>query len=370
MNSESIYNLIPKEYIQPPKQPLYKSKYPPNIPPSSSTFGHATTSIPKVSNVHGGYEEVHIAHKNKAPGATMGKLKGSLKPNTQQFTKKGTGTMGKIYTPSEQGSSFKYNESFKKPDVPRRDEKPIMGLKSGKNFIIANAVENMLSQPKIKEEPMRYTQKADYGKTPQYLKDIQTEIVREYEHIKAVHEAEEEEERLKGEKIKAKGGKGKKKITTTNTGRKKKNDDYDFFSDSDFKPKKEKAKPTKSNTTNYDTKDTTSKKDIKDKPSTQGAEPKSKTTKKSEPDNKENKAKDVQNKESSNTNNSSKNTPFNSSILKYLNKSSTTEITKSSSDDSTIPLSQRILMREQKGTYPHLFKLNYHRSDFTFQRGL
>ena len=44
--SESIYNIIPKEYVPPPKEPRYKSKYPPNIPPTGSTFGNHTTSKP------------------------------------------------------------------------------------------------------------------------------------------------------------------------------------------------------------------------------------------------------------------------------------------------------------------------------------
>lgn len=45
---ESIYNIIPKEYLPPAKEALYKSKYPPNIPPTGSTFCHHTTSKPLV----------------------------------------------------------------------------------------------------------------------------------------------------------------------------------------------------------------------------------------------------------------------------------------------------------------------------------
>ena len=36
-------------------------------------------------------------------------------------------------------------EAEKKPPVPKKDEKPIMGLVSDKNFIVANAVENILA---------------------------------------------------------------------------------------------------------------------------------------------------------------------------------------------------------------------------------
>jgi hypothetical protein len=40
-------------------------------------------------------------------------------------------------------ASFKYAEE-RKPYVPRKTDKPIMGLKTNKNFITANAVEAIL----------------------------------------------------------------------------------------------------------------------------------------------------------------------------------------------------------------------------------
>lgn len=52
MEAETIYNLIPKEYIPPPKDPKYHSKYPADIPPTGSTFCHKTTSRPKVLKKH------------------------------------------------------------------------------------------------------------------------------------------------------------------------------------------------------------------------------------------------------------------------------------------------------------------------------
>jgi hypothetical protein len=39
---------------------------------------------------------------------------------------------------------------FKKQAVPKRDEKPIHGLVSDKNFIVANAVENILAGKSIR----------------------------------------------------------------------------------------------------------------------------------------------------------------------------------------------------------------------------
>ncbi len=52
---ESIYNLIPKERYEPPKQKRHKSVHPANVPPTASTFGLKTTSKPGVSNVNGEY---------------------------------------------------------------------------------------------------------------------------------------------------------------------------------------------------------------------------------------------------------------------------------------------------------------------------
>ena len=62
-------------------------------------------------------------------------------------------------------------EKFTYPDdgrrrqpVPARAEKPVMGLKSNKNFVTTNAVENILAVPKkVPSEPERYVRKPDYG---------------------------------------------------------------------------------------------------------------------------------------------------------------------------------------------------------------
>ena len=51
MNQESIYNIIPKEYQPPPKEKLYRSKFPPNIPPTGTTFCLNTTSKPIVFHI-------------------------------------------------------------------------------------------------------------------------------------------------------------------------------------------------------------------------------------------------------------------------------------------------------------------------------
>jgi hypothetical protein len=42
-------------------------------------------------------------------------------------------------------TKFNRDTEYKKADVPKKDEKPIMGLVSDKNYIVANAVENILA---------------------------------------------------------------------------------------------------------------------------------------------------------------------------------------------------------------------------------
>jgi hypothetical protein len=56
---------------------------------------------------------------------------------------------------------------MKKQPIPARDEKPIMGLVSDKNFIVANAVENILAAPRLPENKNKdYLKKKNFGKVP------------------------------------------------------------------------------------------------------------------------------------------------------------------------------------------------------------
>lgn len=88
-------------------------------------------------------------------------------------------------------------DGFKKPAIPGKDEKPIHGLVSDKNFIVANAVENILAAPKLpatKEKDM--LKKKNYGKVPKYVTKIKTEIEDEYNLVREM-QIEEQNERDK-----------------------------------------------------------------------------------------------------------------------------------------------------------------------------
>ena len=82
----------------------------------------------------------------------------------------------------------------KKVPVPKKDEKPIMGLVSDKNFIVSNAVENILAAPKLPTNNEKdFLKKKNYGKVPKYLQTIKKEIEDEYQLVREMQIEEEAE---------------------------------------------------------------------------------------------------------------------------------------------------------------------------------
>ncbi len=93
------------------------------------------------------------------------------------------------------GKEFHHGDDFKKPGVPKKDEKPIMGLVSDKNYIVANAVENILAgkfkpilvvaAPKLPvNKDKDFLKKNTYGKIPKYMQKIKGEIEDEYQLVR------------------------------------------------------------------------------------------------------------------------------------------------------------------------------------------
>jgi len=157
-SGESIYHLIPDPVIVPPKPAMHKSMHAGKIDPHDFYMGVPT----------------------KREKGSFGPADGQ-KPPAGTFLKSGSGAPP-LPTPA---APTVPKEKLKAP-VPT--EKPVMGLVSGKNYITANAVENILSAPKgIKPEPMRATSKPDYGKVPTYLKTIKGAIDAEKEMIEEQH---------------------------------------------------------------------------------------------------------------------------------------------------------------------------------------
>jgi len=198
---ESIYNLIPQPQVQVQKEQRYKSKYDPRAKPAGSTFcTNGTSALPgaglgQLDATNGPGSGQHMATANMG---TFGSALGRAKPNPSSFIRKGERT-GKGADPRNKPASYiRPDVAPKKTQVPARDDRPVMGLQSTKNYVTANAVEAILAVPgnraAIVEQQPVYRTKVDYGKVPAYLGDVKEEIHRENEMIENYLKSQEEPE--------------------------------------------------------------------------------------------------------------------------------------------------------------------------------
>lgn len=120
----------------------------------------------------------------------MGPLK-VQPPEPHKYLKAYTREDNKLPEPRK----FAYRDAAEtKPGVPRREEKPVMGLVTSKNFITCNAVENILAVPKKTDvRQVSYMNKKGYGKVPAYLEKVKGEIQDEYNYIMQMQEAATED---------------------------------------------------------------------------------------------------------------------------------------------------------------------------------
>ena len=170
---ESIYNLIPKEKILPGKTTRYHSKFPYWLAPTASTFILNNTSYPNVANMNGDVIFPRGAHPIRENWATMGLPLGGYKQDPQHFYKKGH--QYKTLPPPEKLRSI---SEVKKPAVPTIADKPIMGLKSNKNYITSNAIDNILMPTRV----------------PPYLTKLKQKVKEEYVSIREMQRRNEEED--------------------------------------------------------------------------------------------------------------------------------------------------------------------------------
>jgi len=169
--NESIYNLIPKHYV-PPAKATHRS----NLKSSVKVNGEST----------------------KFPRKTMGPAKVETRA-PDDFLKKHEKEpqMG-------EKKPFTYPDTdSRRPPIPRKDDRPIMGIKTTKDFIKQNAVENIMSVPKKPaknfvdtkkgdKQPLQpsglepvYVHKKDFGETPKYIKLREEEIRKAQEEYNA-----------------------------------------------------------------------------------------------------------------------------------------------------------------------------------------
>lgn len=187
MSGECVYNLVAPSgpsatEAAPPQQAgasmnARKSRRAP--PPTASTFGiHGTSAV--VANAGGEYSDASV-HPARKPIGTFGREVGAT-VTPVDYLRKNEGPMtASRGAPTVNTTKFKkseYNHNKSKPDVPLRSERPVMGMKTDKNFVVANAVENTMAVPtKAAPAPQpRATDREDFGKVPQYISEIKQDL--------------------------------------------------------------------------------------------------------------------------------------------------------------------------------------------------
>jgi len=149
---ESIFNLLPTAPVKQKKAKMYRSKHNPKA------------AIDSTFNI------------NKKVAGTMGLT--DNRKTTEQFTRS---RRDKGVIPKKNVKRFIRPEKVpRRQRVPGRKEKPVMGLKTTKDFLVANAVENILAVPGQRtNKPPQYMKKKDYGKVPEYLNHVKRDIEEE-----------------------------------------------------------------------------------------------------------------------------------------------------------------------------------------------
>eukprot|EP01137_Pigoraptor_chileana_P021779 Opistho-2@85902 len=139
VRDECIYNLIPNTPPPKVKAPRHKSQY---------------------------AEEARKEYRShRGDAATMGPAKVPVEP-PEEFLRS-RAKEPKLPEPKK----YAYPDAdHRRPAVPKHSEKPLMGTVTNKNFIVTNAIDNILAAPKKPaDDYFDYRTKKDYGKVPGYM---------------------------------------------------------------------------------------------------------------------------------------------------------------------------------------------------------
>ena len=147
----------------------------------------------QVANLSGDFSLGLEVHKAKSASQTFGQLRGARNSSPENYLKKRTGIMGNHDLPPSTNAhdsvrNFSYDCTHKRERVPRSIERPVHGLKSGKDFVIANAVEAILSTPKQSPKTFDWTKRKGYGRNPEYLDLIKQTLNSEYRLLQTMHQ--------------------------------------------------------------------------------------------------------------------------------------------------------------------------------------
>lgn len=191
---ESIYNLISVKRPKQRKPPRYRSKHCGKLAPSASTFGASAASQVKTTNYGGNPNGPPVKHGHMKGHANFGRAKEPL-AGPSQFMKKYAG-----HTTLAKPAKFTYHDTQKQP-VPKKSEKPVMGLVTTKNFVKTNALTNILSKPPPEKAELAAREvdagepkvlHAEHGRVPEYLKEVKKEVEAEYAYVNDLRQREQQ----------------------------------------------------------------------------------------------------------------------------------------------------------------------------------
>jgi len=156
---------------------MYRSIHSGLTPPTASTFlTKSNVFCGSAINLGGNTDPDPIqrrsyqSHKLTRKAATFGQARVPRSAPDEYLRK--NGGSGKI--PSIKPFSYG-DEAKRKPGIPTQGDEPVHGLTTSKNFITANAIENILTEPpKLTTYGSdQYLYRKDYGNVPQYLLKMQ-----------------------------------------------------------------------------------------------------------------------------------------------------------------------------------------------------
>mmetsp|Transcript_2218 Transcript_2218/g.5639 ORF Transcript_2218/g.5639 Transcript_2218/m.5639 type:complete len:246 (-) Transcript_2218:435-1172(-) len=157
VEEESIYALLPAQQEVPTRPARHTSTFSGRVDPKNFAFGqskaqlHATFGLPNGCN--GQHPTQFLRMHERSP----------VLPDPAPPSNPKTKT---------------------RAPVPKRDEVPVCGLQSNKNFITSNAVEVILAKPKkVPQEDFIWTSRPGYGTVPIYLRRNKATVAQEKEQF-------------------------------------------------------------------------------------------------------------------------------------------------------------------------------------------
>ncbi|CAM9956683.1 unnamed protein product [Ectocarpus sp. 12 AP-2014] len=193
--AESIYNLLPRIKEETVKPPMYKATFDHSRKVPYSTFDQRKAKG-GMFGIKEGNRSMEPRHFLRVGEGTEARRRAGKRPDLPKIVHglggSGGGAAARSGSPAGWASrgptgmkrGLQLLPARMKPPVPRRGERPTMGLHSTKNFVTSNAVETILAVPANRHRPpIDYLKKEDFGRVPDYLAQVQAEVRAENEMV-------------------------------------------------------------------------------------------------------------------------------------------------------------------------------------------